>query len=150
MSTDASLADLRPIIDRARHAIRNRALGLYAAALVVMAIVAALTGASFYEQGPMVLVGILALAGAGFHLWYWRIAWERHPVLRALVNAPSEIAIAMVLPAEGRAALLDERQVEIATRNASILLTVQRSDLGPLASALAARCPSSTLKAFPS
>lgn len=145
---DVTLARLRPLVDRGRHAYRNRAIGCYAGAAAVLAITAAISGSRFYAQGPMVLVGILALTGAFFHAWYRRLGWDRHPVLVALQRAPETIVRVVREPALGRAALLDERQVSISTRDASILLTVAVADLDALAEALIAHCPDARFDGF--
>jgi hypothetical protein len=145
---DETLAVLRPYVDRGRHAYRNRAVALYAAALVVLAITVMIAGASFYRSGPIVLVGILACGGLVFHLWYRSLDWARNRVLVALAQRPAEVIAARVLPAEGRAALIDDRQVEVRTSDATILLTVDRHELGPLRDALAAHCPSCQLRGW--
>jgi len=146
----SSLDDLRPFIDAGRFAYRNRAIGAYLAAIVVLAITIALTGARFYAAGPIVLVLILLAVGAGFHVWYARLAWGRHPVLVALTRAPHDVVAAEVLPARGREALLDERQVELRTAAATILLTVHRDALVGLARALVDHCGAIRLRGFPS
>jgi len=147
----ASLEDLRPFIDAGRHAYRNRAIGAYIAAIVALAITIAVAGARFYASGPIVLVAILALVGAGFHLWYVRLGWDRHPVLIALARAPREIVAADVLPAQGREALLDERQVELrSAAGATILLTVHRDSLAGLGRTLVDHCGAIRLRGFPS
>jgi hypothetical protein len=145
---DASLRIVRFHVDRGRHSYRNRALGCYGAALVVLGITAAVAGAEFYRQGPMVLVGILGLAGVGFHLWYRTLSWSRHPVLIALASAPETIERAAVATAVGRARRLDERQVVISAGDASVMLTVKVTDLAGLGEALRAHCPDIELSGF--
>jgi len=136
-----SFSDLRAFIDPGRTSYRNRAMGAYLSALVVLAVVVATTGARFYEAGPIVLVGILGLIGVGFHVWYWRLGWSRHPVLIALISDPSKVVAAEVLGAHGRAALLEDRQVEIRTRDATIMLTLHRDTLAGLGATLTSHCP---------
>lgn len=145
---DEALATLRPYVDRGRHAYRNRAIGLYVAAGVVLAITAAVAGADFYRAGPILLVVVLALAGAGSHLWYRRLDWAKHPVLLALATAPGDVVAADVLAAPGRAGLSNERQVEIRTARASVLLTNATAELSALGEALAARCPKARVRGF--
>jgi len=143
-----SFGELRAFIDLGRYSYRNRAIGAYLSALLVLTVLVAIIGARFYEAGPIVLVVILGLVGAGFHAWYWRLGWSRHPVLVALAHDPSKVVAAEVLGAQGRAALLEERQVEIRTEHASIMLTLHRDMLGGLSAALASHCPSIRLIGF--
>jgi len=147
--TTESFHLLRHHIDRGRHSYRNRAIGFYASALVVLALTAAVSGSSFYRQGPMVLVGILAIAGVGFHLWYRHLSWSRHPVLVALQTKPEAVTRARVMSAHGKAARLNERQVSIGTESASMMLTVRTDDLPGLATTLREHCPSASLAGFP-
>jgi hypothetical protein len=147
--SDDGLSELRPFVDAGRHAYRNRAIGCYGAALVVLLIDVAVAGTAFLSSGPIVLVAILALAGAGFHVWYARLDWGRHPVLVALRRSPADVIAAQVLGAHGRAALLDERQVELRTASAALMLTVHRDLVAGLGAALAARCPAIRLGGFP-
>ncbi len=148
--TYESLRLLRFHIDRGRHTYRNFAIGAYLAGLVVVGITIAAAGAEFYSQGPMVLVGILALVGALYHAWYWRLGWSRHPVLIALETSPDEIVRAHVVVAQGKAALLNERQVVIGTEAASVMLTIERNGLEGLGEALRVHCPQAVLTGFPS
>ncbi len=141
---DALLA----MIDRGRHTYRNFAVGLYAAAGCVVAIVAWVSGRDFYKQGPMVLVGMLVLLALVFHLLYRRLSWERHPVLIALRTAPDEIERAAVLPATGMAALNNDRQVVIGRGAHSVMLTYHRKDLPLLARLLTDYCKNIVLDGF--
>lgn len=147
--SDESLRTVRFHVDRGRHGYRNRAIGLYVAALAVVGITAAFTGADFYMQGPMVLAGMLALAGAGFHFWYWRLDWRRHPVLVALETNPDEVVRAEVVVPTRKEARLDERQVTISTKAAWLLISVNITDLEGLGDALRNHCTNVVLTGFP-
>lgn len=147
-SSDLQFSALRLAIDRGRTAYRNRAIGCYVAAGVVLALTVALAGADFYKSGPMVLVGFLGLAGGGFHLWYRSLSWGRHRVLLAIRDAPERVTSATVVRAAGKAALLEERQVTIATNDAEIMLTVNVKAIGELGEALEAWCANITLEGF--
>ncbi|MEO8704594.1 MAG: hypothetical protein ABI867_31355 [Kofleriaceae bacterium] len=136
------------LIDRGRHALRNRAIGLYVAAGIVVAITAAITGREFYKQGPMVLVGILVIPAVVYHLWYRRLDWDRHPVLVALRDAPERIVSAVIEPAHGREALLNESQVTISTDQRWLMLTLAKTDLDLFGKLLREHCPRIELPGF--
>lgn len=137
-------------VDRGRQFHRNVAIGLYTAAIAVVAILVAIAGREFYRQGPIVVVAILLVTAVACHRRYASLSWDRNLVLVALRDHPHAITSATVEPAEGLAALLDQREVVIEASGHSVVLTFKRADLALLGSVLIEYCPNVVLHGFPS
>jgi hypothetical protein len=136
-------------VDRGRLTYRNFAIGLYAAAAVVIAICMVIAGWDFYRQSPMVVVVMLLAMAAFYHRWYASLSWDRNFVLVTLRDHPHAITSASVMENQGLAALLNERQVVIEASGHEIMLTFKVADLPLLGSVLQEYCSNITLRGFP-